>query len=279
MEIAEAAANRSTTVDPAKLFEKVRRWCPSAPVEVPIGLVKSFIEAAASGGLGQLRLGLLEDYVLGLDGELCAMAEKINRLKKETVRMAGDPSRLPKLRPGHPAALARAALAAVERAPDQVLSVEKIHTALRRVKPKIRRTSTYALVKRMTDCGWLERDFAGVYGLPNPTRKLYEPRTIQLLRLVYEAPNHEMPVRQAESALDWSAKLLTATASELRSRSLLKYEKCELAVPGEIVEKVARGEGVRIAPGKMFYGQAGGPRVDASAFTTLRALSSRRGAR
>ena len=81
---------QASTVDPAKLLEKVRRWCPAAPVEVPITLVKSFIEAAASGGLGQLRLGLLEDYVLGLDGELCAMRAKINKLKKETVRMAGD---------------------------------------------------------------------------------------------------------------------------------------------------------------------------------------------
>ena len=120
------------------------------------------------------------------------------------------------------------------------------------------------------DSGLLERDNAGVYRLPNSSKESYEPRTIQLLRLVYEAPDHEMSVRQAESALDWSAKLLSATASELRSRSLVKYEKCELAVPGEIVEKVARGEGVLVAPGKMFYGQAAGPRVDASAFTTLR---------
>jgi len=266
---AEAAANRSAAV-PAKLFEKVQRWCPSAPVEVPIALVKSFIEAAASGGLGQLRLGLLEDYVLGLDGQLCPMAEKINRLKKETVRMAGDPSRLPKLQPGRPAPLAKAALTAIERAPDKVLSADQVHTVLRRVKPKISLESTYAVLKRMTDSGLLERDNAGVYRLPNSSKESYEPRTIQLLRLVYEAPDHEMSVRQAESALDWSAKLLSATASELRSRSLVKYEKCELAVPGEIVEKVARGEGVLVAPGKMFYGQAAGPRVDASAFTTLR---------
>ena len=185
--------------------------------------------------------------------------------------MAGDPLRRPKFRPGHHRAeLARAALAAVERANDQVLSADQVHTVLRRVKLKISLESTYAVLKRMTDSGLLERDNAGVYRLPNSSKESYEPRTIQLLRLVYEAPDHEMSVRQAESALDWSAKLLSATASELRSRSLLKYEKCELAVPREIVEKVSRGEGVRIAPGKMFYGQAGGPRVDASAFTTLR---------
>jgi hypothetical protein len=38
-------ANRSATIDPAKLLEIVRRWCPAAPVEV----VKTLIEAAASG--------------------------------------------------------------------------------------------------------------------------------------------------------------------------------------------------------------------------------------
>jgi hypothetical protein len=260
MPIHAEGANRSTTVDPAKLFEKVRRWCPSSPVEVPIALVNLFIEAAASGGLGQLRLSLLEDYVLGLDGELCPMAEKINRLKKATVRMAGDPSRLPKLRSGRPAPLAKATLTAIERTPDQLLGADQVHTVLRRVKPKISLESTYAVLKRMTDSGLLERDNAGVYRLPNCSKESYEPRTTQLLRLVYEAPDHKMSVRQAESVLDWSAKLLSATASELRSRSLLIYEKRELAVPGEIVEKVARGEGVRIAPGKMFYGQAGGRR-------------------
>jgi hypothetical protein len=55
MELLAEADACSAAVDAAKLFEKVRRWCPSAPVEVPITSVKSFIEAAASGGLGQLR--------------------------------------------------------------------------------------------------------------------------------------------------------------------------------------------------------------------------------
>jgi hypothetical protein len=194
-------AEQRSTVDSEKWLAIVRRWCPSAPVEVPITLLKSLIEAAASGCSGQLRLGLLEDFVLGLDAQLCSNAQKLNKLKKETVRMAADPLRRPNLRPGHPAELVRAALAAVERAPDQVLNVEKIHTALRRVKPKIRRTSTYALVKRMTDCGWFERDFAGVYGLPSRTRKPYQARTLQLLRLVYTAPGHEMGT--ARPSLYW----------------------------------------------------------------------------
>ncbi len=142
MPIHAEAANRSTTVDPAKLLEIVRRWCPAAPVEVPITLVKALIEAAASGSSGELRLGLLEEFVLGLAAQLCSNAQKIDKLKKETARMAGDPLRRPKLRPGHPAELARAALAAVERANGQVLSVEKIHTALRRVKPKISNLNT-----------------------------------------------------------------------------------------------------------------------------------------
>src|SRR5262245_26570267 len=138
MAIHAKAVNPSTSVDPARLLAIVRRWCPGAPVEVPITLVNALIEAAASGSSGELRLGLLEDFVLGLAAQLCSNGQKIDKLKKETARMAGDPLRRPKLRPGHPAELARAALAAVERAPDQVLRVEKIHTALRRVKPKIR---------------------------------------------------------------------------------------------------------------------------------------------
>jgi hypothetical protein len=242
-------------------------------VEVPITLVKSLIEAAASGSSGQLRFSLLEDFVLGLDAQLCSNAQKLNKLKQETVRMAADPLRRPKLRPGHPAALARAALAAVERAPDQVLSVDKIHIALRRVKPKIRRTSTYALLKRMTDCGWLERDFAGVYGLPSRTRKPYEARTLQLLRLVYTAPGHEMGTAEALAVFGWSPNVLSATASELCSRKLLvKPGKGPLKgfrVPAEVVDKLERGEGILIAPGKMFYARPGGPPVNHSALVTL----------
>ena len=118
-------------VDTAKLLEIVRRWCPGAPVEVPITLVKALIEEAASGSSGELRLGLLEEFVLGLAAQLCSNSMKIERLKKETARMAGDPLRRPKLRPGHAAELARAALAAVARVNNQVLSVEKIHSAKR----------------------------------------------------------------------------------------------------------------------------------------------------
>jgi hypothetical protein len=271
MATTQAATSR---VDPAKWLVIVRRWCPAAPVEIAITLVKSLIEAAESGSSGQLRLGLLEDFVLGLDAQLCSNAQKIDKLKKETVRMAADPLRRPKLRPGHPAELARAALAAVQRAPDQVLSVEKIHTALRRVKPKIRRTSTYALVKRMTDCGWFERDFAGVYGLPSRTRKPYEARTLQLLRLVYTAPGHEMGTAEARAVLGWPPKLLSATASELCSRKLLvkpgKVPCKAFRVPAEIVDKLERGEGILIAPGKVFYARPGGPPVDHSALVTLR---------
>jgi len=262
---------QESTADAAKWLTIVRRWCPAAPVEVPITLVNSLIEAAASGSSGQLRLGLLEDFVLGLDAQLCSNAQKINKLKKATARMAADPLRRPELRPDHPAELARAALAAVERAPDQVLSVEKIHTALRRVKPKIRRTSTYALLKRMTDSRWFERDFAGMYGLPSRTRKPYEARTLQLLRLVYTAPGHEMSTAEALAVLGWSPKLTSATASELCSRKLLvKPGKSRFRVPAEVVDKLERGEGILIAPGKVFYARPGGPPVDHSALVTLR---------
>ena len=49
------AANRANIVDPAKLVEIIQRWCPSAPVEVPVTLAKALIEAAATGGSGELR--------------------------------------------------------------------------------------------------------------------------------------------------------------------------------------------------------------------------------
>jgi hypothetical protein len=276
MPIHPGAANRSTTVDPAQLLKIVRRWCPGAPVEVPITLVKALIEAAASGSSGQLRLSLLEEFVLGLATQLCSNSSKIYKLKKATARMAADPLRRPELRPGHDAELAKAALAAIGKAKDQVLSVEKVHTALRRVKPKIRPTSTYMLLKRMTDCGWLERVDAGKYGLPGRTRKPYEPRTLQLLRLVYTAPDHKMGTRQAEVALGWSPKLLSATASELSKRNLLNYEKSVLLVPRDVVEKLARGEGVLIAPGKMLHERVGGPPVDPSAFTAFAMLRPER---
>ena len=82
MPIHAEVANRSTTVDPAQLLEIVRRWCPGAPVEVSITLVKALIEAAASGSSGELRLSLLEEFVLGLAAQLCSNSVKIEKLKK-----------------------------------------------------------------------------------------------------------------------------------------------------------------------------------------------------
>jgi hypothetical protein len=41
-------------------------------------------------------------------------------------------------------------------------------------------------------------------------------------------------------------------------------------VPAEVVEKLERGEGILIAPGKVFYARPGGPPVDHSALVTLR---------
>ena len=185
--------------------------------------------------------------------------------------MAADPLRRPKLRPGHRAELARATFAAVQRAPDQLLSVEKVHRVLRRVKPNISRTSTYAVLKRMTDTGWLERDFAGVYGLPSRTRKPYEARTFQLFRLVYTAAGHEMGTAQARAELGWSSNLLSATVSELCSRDLLVKAGKEprIKVLAEIVDKLERGEGVLIAPGKLFYARPVAS-LDSTVFTALR---------
>jgi hypothetical protein len=62
----------------------------------------------------------------------------------------------------------------------------------------------------------------------------------------------------AKSALCISERLrradaLSATTSELCSRNLLKSEKGVLMLAQEIVDKLARGEGVPIAPGKAFY--------------------------
>ena len=151
-----------------------------------------------------------------------------------------------------------------------------IRTATRRSilhEPKIRRTSTYALVKRMTDCGWFERDFAGVYGLPSRTRKPYEARTLQLLRLVYTAPGHETGTAEGLAVLGWSSNLLSATVSELCSRKLLvkpgKDARKGFRVPAEVVDKLERGEGILIAPGKVFYARPGGPPVNHSALVTL----------
>jgi len=170
MPISSEAVNRSTNVDPAKLLEKVRRWCPGDPIEVPITLVKSFIEAAASGCNGQQRLGVLEEYVLGLEGQLCSNAQKKNKIKKQTDAMLNDKWHVPELRPGDSAPLAKAVLAAVERAPDQVLDAKQIHTSLQREETQRDRRATDALLKRMSDCGLLERVEAGVYGLPGRPR-------------------------------------------------------------------------------------------------------------
>jgi len=62
----------------------VRRWCPAAPVEIAITLVKSLIEAAESGSSGQLRFRvLLEDFRTWPGrAALLETLQKIDKLKK-----------------------------------------------------------------------------------------------------------------------------------------------------------------------------------------------------
>jgi hypothetical protein len=94
MSIHAEAADRSTTVDPAKLsvklLETVRRWCPGDLVKVPISLVKLIVEAAASGCIGEQRLGVLEEYVLGLDAHAYSNSQKVKRLKTQSAAMADN---------------------------------------------------------------------------------------------------------------------------------------------------------------------------------------------
>jgi hypothetical protein len=94
------------------------------------------------------------------------------------------------------------------------------------------------------------------------------------LRLVYTGPGHEMGTAEALAVLGWHPNLLSATASELCSRKLLvkpgKGPRKVFRVPAEIVDKLERGEGILIAPGKVFYARPGGPPVDHSALVTLR---------
>jgi hypothetical protein len=279
--MAREAVVQNSTVDPGKLLEIFRRWRPAVPVADLITLLNSFITAAESGCIGQLRLDLLEGFVLGVDAQLCSTYAKINKVKKLTADMVDDEFKRPEIRPGHDAPLAKAALAAAKRAPDQVISIEELHPVLQKVKPKIKLTSTYGVAKRLADSGQFERVDARVYGLPGRPRKAdepeaYEPETLKLFRAVYTAPGHEMGTGDAGAVLGWPSKRLAAVASELRSttRKLLEdpekgprrgVRRAVLVVPQEIVDKLERGEGTLIAPGKMFYAQPGGPPVDDSA--------------
>jgi hypothetical protein len=82
-----------------------------------------------------------------------------------------------------------------------------------------------------------------------------------------------MTPAEALALLGWSPKLLSATVSELCSRKLLVKLKLPLRVfkvPAVIVDKMERGEGILVAPGKVLYARPGGPQIDHSALVTGR---------
>jgi hypothetical protein len=214
MATTQAAAS---TVDPAKWLAMFSRWQPAASVEVLTALLKSLMEAAASGDGGRLRLAGLGELLAIVDKRLWTGLQKIEWVKEETLAFA-DPLHWPTFKKERELLLANAVIAAMRRAPDEMLSVEQIWKAVRKVKPEIRRGASNQLVLKMAACGWIERVADGIYGVPNEARASYKSKTQRFFGLVYAAPGHEMAEPAALAALGWSKAEFCCARGELRRK-------------------------------------------------------------
>src|ERR1700737_918312 len=86
MPIPHEAANRSTTVDPAKWLAVLQRWHPRMPREELVGFINEFIEAA-----GRQRVEGLDALFIHVDKTTRSAQEKFDKLRQWNKKMRSDP--------------------------------------------------------------------------------------------------------------------------------------------------------------------------------------------
>ena len=92
MPIPHEAANRPTTVDPAKWLGVLQRWHPRMPREELVGFINEFIEAA-----GRQRVEGLDALFMHVDKTTRSTQEKFDKLRQWNKKMRSDPRFWPQL--------------------------------------------------------------------------------------------------------------------------------------------------------------------------------------
>jgi hypothetical protein len=264
MPIPHEAANRPTTVDPAKWLGVLQRWHPRMPREELVGFINEFIEAA-----GQQRVEGLDALFIHVDQTTRSAQEKFDRLRQWNKKMRSDPRFWPQLfERDRPVSVLIKKI--VDESPRPVTRSD-VERKFRKYR-KVPSTGLGQELKELANRGEIDRLKLGVYWQRGTASAAYESDLQRMYKLVYRAPVHHMREAELAVALGLSRRDTASLVSLLRKRGLFAPATGNGVVVAS-VESLATLQRGPIFDGRgriFFTAQEGVAPPDGAVFTALR---------
>jgi hypothetical protein len=264
MPIPHEAANRSTTVDPAKWLGVLQRWHPRMPREELVGFINEFIEAA-----GRQRVEGLDALFIHVDKTTRSAQEKFDKLRQWNKKMRSDPRFWPQLfERDRPVSVLIKKIVDESPRPVTRRDVERKFRKYRKVPS----TGLGQELKELANRGEIDRLKLGVYWRRGTASAAYESDLQRMYKLVYRAPDHRMREAELAVALGLSRGNAGSLVSILRKRGLF----APATGNGVVVASVESLATLRRGPifdgrgGIFFTAQEGVAPPDGAVFTALR---------
>jgi len=264
MPIPHEAANRSTTVDPAKWLAVLQRWHPRMPREELVGFINEFIEAA-----GRQRVEGLDALFIHVDKTTRSAQEKFDKLRQWNKKMRSDPRFWPQLfERDRPVSVLIKKIVDESRRPVTRRDVERKFRKYRKVPS----TGLGQELKELANRGEIDRLKLGVYWRRGTASAAYESDFQRMYKLVYRAPDHRMREAELAVALGLSRGDAGRLASLLRKRGLFAPATGNgvVVASAESLATLQRGPIFDGRGGIFFTALEGVAPLDGAVFTALR---------
>jgi hypothetical protein len=264
MPIPHEAANRSTTVDPAKWLGVLQRWHPRMPREELVGFINEFIEAA-----GRQRVEGLDALFIHVDKTTRSAQEKFDKLRQWNKKMRSDPRFWPQLfERDRPVSVLIKKI--VDESPRPVTRSD-VERKFRKYR-KVPSTGLGQELKELANRGEIDRLKLGVYWRRGTASAAYESDFQRMYKLVYRAPDHRMREAELAVALGLSRGDTGSRVSLLRKRGLFAPATGNGVVVASVesLATLQRGPIFEGRGGIFFTAQEGVASLDGAVFTALR---------
>jgi hypothetical protein len=264
MPIPHEAANRSTTVDPAKWLGVLQRWHPRMPREELVGFINEFIAAA-----GRHRVEGLDALFIHVDKTTRSAQEKFDKLGQWNKKMRSDPRFWPQLfERDRPVSVLIKKI--VDKSPRPVTRSD-VERKFRKYR-KVPSTGLGQELKELANRGEIDRLKLGVYWRRGTASAAYESDFQRMYKLVYRAPDHRMREAELAVALGLSRGDTGSLVSLLRKRGLFAPATGNGVVVASVKSLATLQRGpIFDGRGRIFFtAQEGVAPPDGAVFTALR---------
>ena len=264
MAIPHEAANRSTTVDPAKWLGVLQRWHPRMPREELVGFINEFIAAA-----GRHRVEGLDALFIHVDKTTRSAQEKFDKLGQWNKKMRSDPRFWPQLfERDRPVSVLIKKI--VDKSPRPVTRSD-VERKFRKYR-KVPSTGLGQELKELANRGEIDRLKLGVYWRRGTASAAYESDFQRMYKLVYRAPDHRMREAELAVALGLSRGDTGSLVSLLRKRGLFAPATGNGVVVASVKSLATLQRGpIFDGRGRIFFtAQEGVAPPDGAVFTALR---------